>query len=89
MEIVHEMDHLRRYMERAIESSPDHPILIDKFLNDAVEVDVGRRRGRRARRDRRDHGAHRDGRRAFGRQRVLDPAMDASRRRADEIRRRP
>ena len=40
MEIVHEMDHLRRYMERAIESSPDHPVLIDKFLDDAVEVDV-------------------------------------------------
>ena len=40
MEIVHEMEHLRRYMERAIESSPDHPILIDKFLDNAVEVDV-------------------------------------------------
>ena len=40
MEIVHEMPRLRAYMERAIASSPDHPILIDKFLDHAVEVDV-------------------------------------------------
>ena len=40
MEIVHQMDHLRAYMERAIASSPDHPILIDKFLDHAIEVDV-------------------------------------------------
>jgi carbamoyl-phosphate synthase large subunit len=40
MEIVHELDHLRRYMENAIASSPDHPILIDRFLADAIEVDV-------------------------------------------------
>ncbi|HXC49353.1 MAG TPA: carbamoyl-phosphate synthase large subunit [Candidatus Limnocylindrales bacterium] len=40
MEIVHEFDHLRRYMENAIRSSPDHPILIDKFLDHAIEVDV-------------------------------------------------
>jgi carbamoyl-phosphate synthase large subunit len=40
MEIVHEMAHLRRYMERAIASSPEHPILVDKFLDKAIEVDV-------------------------------------------------
>ncbi len=40
MEIVHEHEHLRRYMENAIRSSPDHPVLIDKFLDQAVEVDV-------------------------------------------------
>jgi len=40
MEIVHEMAHLRRYMERAIKTAPDHPILIDKFLDRAIEVDV-------------------------------------------------
>ena len=34
------MAHLRRYMERAIASSPDHPILVDKFLDMAIEVDV-------------------------------------------------
>jgi carbamoyl-phosphate synthase large subunit len=40
MEIVREQAHLRRYMERAIASSPEHPILIDKFLDQAIEVDV-------------------------------------------------
>jgi carbamoyl-phosphate synthase large subunit len=40
MEIVHEFDHLRRYMENAIKSSPEHPVLIDKFLDHAIEVDV-------------------------------------------------
>jgi len=40
MVIVREADYLRRYVERAIASSPDHPILIDKFLDHAVEVDV-------------------------------------------------
>ena len=40
MEIVHEFEHLRRYMENAIKSSPEHPILIDKFLDHAIEVDV-------------------------------------------------
>jgi len=40
MEIVHEFEHLRRYMENAIRSSPEHPVLIDKFLDHAIEVDV-------------------------------------------------
>ncbi|MDP3937168.1 MAG: carbamoyl-phosphate synthase large subunit [Deltaproteobacteria bacterium] len=40
MEIIHDDTGLRRYMERAIAASPDHPVLIDKFLADATEVDV-------------------------------------------------
>ena len=40
MEIVYSVAHLRGYMERAVAASPEHPILIDKFLEDAVEVDV-------------------------------------------------
>ena len=40
MEIVHELDDLRRYMRNAIRTSPEHPILIDRFLDHAVEVDV-------------------------------------------------
>lgn len=40
MEIVYDPDSLRRYMTTAVEASPDHPILVDKFLEDAVEVDV-------------------------------------------------
>jgi carbamoyl-phosphate synthase large subunit len=34
------MEHLRRFMKTALEVSPGHPILIDKFLEDAIEVDV-------------------------------------------------
>jgi carbamoyl-phosphate synthase large subunit len=40
MEIVYDDDALRAYIERATEISPDHPALVDRFLDDAVEVDV-------------------------------------------------
>jgi carbamoyl-phosphate synthase large subunit len=40
MEIVYDEPSLDRYMTVAVEASPDHPVLIDKFLEDAIEVDV-------------------------------------------------
>ncbi len=40
MEIVFIEEDLRDYMGRAVEASPDHPVLIDRFLEDAIEVDV-------------------------------------------------
>ncbi len=40
MEICYDEDSLRRYMVNAVKVSPKHPILIDKYLEDAVEVDV-------------------------------------------------
>jgi carbamoyl-phosphate synthase large subunit len=40
MEIVHDEAGLRGYMTRAVAASPDHPVLVDKFLDDAVEIDV-------------------------------------------------
>src|SRR5204863_7994895 len=40
MEIVYDDDALARYMLRALEVSPGKPILIDKFLESAIEVDV-------------------------------------------------
>jgi carbamoyl-phosphate synthase large subunit len=40
MEIVYDEASLDRYMAEAVEASPEHPILIDKFLEDAIEVDV-------------------------------------------------
>lgn len=40
MEIVYDDDELREYMEEAVKVSPEHPILVDKFLEDAIEVDV-------------------------------------------------
>jgi carbamoyl-phosphate synthase large subunit len=40
MEIVYDEPSLARYIEQAVEASPEHPVLIDKFLEDASEVDV-------------------------------------------------
>lgn len=40
MEIVYDSESLKRYMEYAVEASPEHPILIDKFLEGAIEIDV-------------------------------------------------
>ncbi len=40
MEIVYDDESLRRYMREAVEASPERPILIDKFLEDAIEIDV-------------------------------------------------
>lgn len=40
MEIVYSDQELERYMTYAVQVEPDHPILIDKFLENAVEVDV-------------------------------------------------
>ena len=40
MEIVYDEATLNDYMKRAVKASPEHPILIDKYLEDAIEVDV-------------------------------------------------
>ena len=40
MEIVYDEDSLRSYIDRATEISPDRPVLVDRFLDDAVEIDV-------------------------------------------------
>ena len=40
MEIVHEAGELSRYMTEAVTVSNDSPVLLDRFLNDAIEVDV-------------------------------------------------
>jgi carbamoyl-phosphate synthase large subunit len=40
MELVYTEADLRRYMTSAIEVTPDRPVLIDRFLEDAIEVDV-------------------------------------------------
>jgi len=39
MEIVYDSDDLDRYMREAVRVSPDHPVLIDDFLEGAVEID--------------------------------------------------
>ncbi|ONH29230.1 carbamoyl-phosphate synthase large subunit [Pseudofrankia asymbiotica] len=40
MEIVYDDGMLRDYIDRATQISPEHPVLVDRFLDDAVEIDV-------------------------------------------------
>jgi carbamoyl-phosphate synthase large subunit len=40
MEIVYDEETLRGYIARATEISPSHPVLVDRFLDDAIEIDV-------------------------------------------------
>ncbi|MBA3762034.1 MAG: carbamoyl-phosphate synthase large subunit, partial [Chthoniobacterales bacterium] len=40
MELIYNDHDLRRYMENAVEVSADRPVLVDRFLEDAIEVDV-------------------------------------------------
>jgi carbamoyl-phosphate synthase large subunit len=40
MAIVYDMGTLDRYMTNAVDAAPDHPVLIDKFVEDAFELDV-------------------------------------------------
>ena len=40
MEIVYDDNELKEYMKEAVRISPEHPILVDKFLEDAIEIDV-------------------------------------------------
>ncbi len=74
MEVVHDEEMLRHYVAAAVEVSPERPILIDKFLENAIENRSGRDRRRdgriRAGRD----GAHRAGRHPLGRLRLCHPA---------------
>ena len=58
MQIVYDEPSLDHYMEEAVEASPEHPILIDKFLEDAIEVDIDAVCDGRANNRRRRHGAY-------------------------------
>lgn len=40
MEIVYDEQTLHGYITRATELSPEHPVLVDRFLEDAIEIDV-------------------------------------------------
>ena len=78
MEIVHGDKDLERYMREAVKVSEKSPVLIDQFLDDAIEVDVdcicdGDRGD-----DRRHHGAHRGGRHPLGRLGLLAAAVLAA-----------
>ena len=40
MEIVYDEAMLASYIDRATQVSPEHPVLVDRFLDDALEIDV-------------------------------------------------
>ncbi len=40
MEIVYSQERLEHYMQHAVQASPEHPVLIDDFLQDTIEIDV-------------------------------------------------
>jgi carbamoyl-phosphate synthase large subunit len=40
MEIVYDEENLQRYITRATQINPEHPVLVDRFLEDAIEIDV-------------------------------------------------
>ena len=40
MEIVYDEDSLHEFIDKATQINPEHPVLIDRFLDDAIEVDV-------------------------------------------------
>ncbi len=40
MEIAYDEEGIRNYMSRAVKASPDRPVLVDKYLEDAIEIDV-------------------------------------------------
>lgn len=40
MEVIYQEDDLKQYLEKAVAVSNDSPVLLDKFLNDAIEVDI-------------------------------------------------
>ena len=62
MEICYSTEDLAAYLEAHVKADQEHPLLLDRFLENAIEVDVdaladGERRPRR-----RDHAARRGGR---------------------------
>ena len=79
MEICYSTENLTAYLEANVKADQEHPLLLDRFLENAIEVDVdaladGERRPRR-----RDHAARRGGRRPLRRLR-LRAAADEPRR---------
>ena len=62
MEIVYDESMLAAYIERATQASPEHPVLVDQFLDDAIEIDVDALFDGERSLHRRRHGAHRGSR---------------------------
>ena len=61
MEIIYNEEELKTYVATAVKVSKKHPVLIDKYLSHAIEIDVDVVARRRGRLHRRHNGAHRGG----------------------------
>ena len=81
MEIVYDEEHLLDYINRATEITADHPVLVDRFLDDAVEIDVDALYDGTRSLSRRRDGAHRGSRHPLRRLGVRAAADHARRRR--------
>ena len=73
MEICYSTDGLNAYLEAHVKADQEHPLLLDRFLEDAIEVDVDALCDGEPPR-RRDHAARRGGRRPLRRLGLRDPA---------------
>ncbi len=82
MEIVHGDKDLERYMREAVKVSEKSPVLLDRFLDDAIEVDVDCISDGDGGDDRRHHGARRAGGHPFRRFGLLAAAVFALGRRS-------
>ena len=80
MHIVYDEEELLSFIEEAQAVGENRPVLIDKFISDAIEVDVDAVSDGVADHDLRHHGAHRRGGHPFRRQRVRAAAAHALRR---------
>jgi len=65
MEVIYDEEMLRTYAHDAIQVSPEHPMLLDRFLDNALEWRGGRAFGRHRHFRRRGDGAYRAGRHTF------------------------
>ena len=74
MEVVDGPQQLDHYIATAVQVSGRSPVLIDRYLRDAIEVDVDAISDGNGRRGVRRAPAYRGSRRPFGRQRLRDPA---------------
>ena len=77
MRIVYDDDELQTFIGEAKEAGENRPVLIDKFISDAIEVDVDALSDGTRHRGLRHHGAHRGGRHPLGRQRLRAAAAHA------------
>ena len=79
MEICYSTEDLAAYLEAHVKADQEHPLLLDRFLENAIEVDVDALADGEDGLRRRDHAARRGGRRPLGRLGLRDPADEPRR----------